>query len=98
MRSGFQSIFLVSVMVGALGLAFADSISNGVNGGYGFVLGFVGSFVFFSTMAVISDIGSAVTRVAAGDVVEEKVQEMLKAEEKHATKPLSQQSMQGHQE
>lgn len=57
MNSHFHSIFLVSVVVGALGLAFADSVTDRLSGGIGFVIGFVGAFVFFSLSASISDAG-----------------------------------------
>lgn len=56
MNSRFQSIFLASVVNGALGLAFADTISKGVNGGVGFIVGLLGSFAFLSFLATISDI------------------------------------------
>jgi hypothetical protein len=57
MNSKLESVFNISIVGGALGLAFADSISEGSSGLFGFVIGVLGTFAFFSILATISDSG-----------------------------------------
>jgi hypothetical protein len=55
--SRLESIFSISVVGGALGLAFADSIPGNVSGWIGFGIGVFGTFFLLSLLATISDLG-----------------------------------------
>lgn len=77
MRSTFHSIFLTSAVGGAIGLAVADSLVNGLSGGAGFVIGFLGTFFSLSFLAVVADTGKALLANAASASL--KSQEAVRA-------------------
>lgn len=55
MVSRVHSVFLMSVVGGALGLSFADTVFKGYNGGLGFIVGFFSFFTVLSCAAIVSD-------------------------------------------
>jgi len=58
MSSQIKQIFNISVVGGALGLAFSDSLSESDNSWIGLGIGLIVTFVFLSALATISELGT----------------------------------------
>lgn len=73
-NSHLHSVFLSSVVTGALSLAIVDSMTAGPDGGAGFVGGFLGGFVVLSALVVGSEVRGVRFPSAPGDAHADKAQ------------------------